>query len=175
MSNFEAGLDGKQLRACYLIALGWRDKEVADDVGVSFKTVNRWRNTNEEFQATVEKVKNKLVSDLYSSAINIATKSFLYLNSILDSEEADDRLKVRVALGCKVDIAYMLKLQAVGKDDDKVERYRQVVEDVFTVKEGVVIREFLDRLPENLKTEAEKYFADMVAKGIYAEKGGEEY
>ena len=72
MSNFEAGLDGKQLRACYLIALGWRDKEVAEDIGVSFKTVNRWKNSNAEFQETVEKVKNKLVSDLYSSAINLS-------------------------------------------------------------------------------------------------------
>ena len=48
-------LSSKQAAAIELILSGMKDGEVAERVGVNRKTINRWRNYNEDFRAALIK------------------------------------------------------------------------------------------------------------------------
>ena len=49
-NNDYGGLSQKQIKALHLIVLGLTDEAVAEDVGVTRQTVNKWKNHDLEFK-----------------------------------------------------------------------------------------------------------------------------
>ena len=49
-NNDYGGLSQKQIQALHLIVLGLTDEAVAEDVGVTRQTVNKWKNHDLEFK-----------------------------------------------------------------------------------------------------------------------------
>ena len=93
-------LNSKQIKAIPLLVTGMSDNEVAEQVGVSRQTVNKWKNQDDDFIYELNKQRSEIwnqFGDLYRSLIPKAIKT---LEECLDSEDPKMRLgAARMILG----------------------------------------------------------------------------
>jgi maltodextrin utilization protein YvdJ len=105
-----SGLTPKQLEAVSGISKGLTPSQIATVIGVSARTVERWQKLP-EFIATLAQIQSEVshrvrvevvedVASISSRLENLASKSFNYLEEIVDDEEArtSDRLQAAKVL-----------------------------------------------------------------------------
>ena len=87
-------LNSKQIKAIHLLATGMSDNEVAEQVGVSRQTVNKWKNQDDKFIYELGKQRANIWeqhSDYYRSLVPKAIK---VLEEGLESEDTKVRIDV---------------------------------------------------------------------------------
>jgi hypothetical protein len=102
-----SGLTPKQLEAVAGISKGLTPSQIATVIGVSARTVERWQKLP-EFVATLAQIQSEVshrvrvevvedVSSISSRLENLASKSFNYLEAIVEDEDARTSDRVQAA------------------------------------------------------------------------------
>lgn len=86
-------LNAKHYRAIELILEGKENKFIANDIGISIRTLILWKN-NPEFRAEFEKLQDEMFHRIYRRIIS--TESKLYEESMKILEGNNDNLKVKI-------------------------------------------------------------------------------
>jgi hypothetical protein len=95
-SNDYGGLSQKQIQALPLIAPGLTDEAVAESVGVTRQTVNKWKNHDLEFKDFLDYERVQLWQSYQDRSRALFPKALKILEDSLESE--NERIRVTVAL-----------------------------------------------------------------------------
>lgn len=86
-------LSAEQLQAIPLIIQGKTDAEVAEAIGKTRETVNRWRNHNEEFNEALDDARSSYFESQVAAVSARAQKAIAVLDGLLESEDEKIRLQ----------------------------------------------------------------------------------
>ena len=86
-------LSEEQIQALPLIIQGKTDAEVAEAIGKSRETVNRWRNHNDDFMERLEDARSSYLETQIAAVSARAQKPVAVLDELLDSEDEKIRLQ----------------------------------------------------------------------------------
>ncbi len=89
-------LKEQQMLAIPHIVAGKTDAEVAEIVGVSRETINRWRNHDSEFQTELRQSRQAQLDAHLMTVSNVNKKAVNVLEELLDSE--DEQVRLRAAM-----------------------------------------------------------------------------
>ena len=93
METEDVGLTDKQLMAVDLVLYGMSDKEVAERIGKSRQTVNRWRLHDMEFCALLTKRRKEIREHHRDNLNNLVSKALGVVNEAMDVEDIGTRLQ----------------------------------------------------------------------------------
>ena len=86
-------MDAKKIRMVNLYMQGKTDIEIAGEIGVTRETVNRWRQSDPEVIAEINKQVQAIRDNMRSRLVELANRSFDLLSKEIDNGN------VQVALG----------------------------------------------------------------------------
>ena len=89
-------LKDQQLLAIPLILAGKTDAEVAEAVGVSRETVNRWKNHDHDFQRELRESREAHLDSHMMALTRVNKKAVDVLENLLDSD--DEQIRLRAAM-----------------------------------------------------------------------------
>jgi len=114
----EKKLTGKQLQAALLLAKGSTIVDAAKELGISEKTLDRWK-TLPEFKAALRQAEDDLYSDVLSRLKREASNAVDCLVRNLDSDEAAPYVQVAAAsklLDASLQAAKVAELEKLLED-----------------------------------------------------------
>ena len=89
-------LKDQQMLAIPHILAGKSDAQVAEAVGVSRETVNRWRNHDEDFQDELSQSRRAQINARVIALSSVNTKAIEVMEELLDSD--DEQIRMRAAM-----------------------------------------------------------------------------
>ena len=117
------GLTEDQIQAIPLIVEGKTDAEVAEAIGKTRETVNRWRNHDEDCKRELKAARNSYLEAQISAVSARAQKAIAVLDELLDSE--DERIRLQAA-------SLLLKSAPSLKEEDrKIKKARLKLSDNY--------------------------------------------
>ncbi len=113
----------KQAAALVFSNVSYAEAEVAEAIGKTRETVNRWRNHDEDFKRELKAARNSYLEAQISAVSARAQKAIAVLDELLDSE--DERIRLQAA-------SLLLKSAPSLKEEDrKIKKARLKLSDKF--------------------------------------------
>lgn len=137
-------------------AEGENDQEVADEYGISRRTIINWRNKRDKIEAEIQRkdVNNKLVA-LDGELGAVAEYEKQYLDKLADLGELEERKKVFVGGLEKVMWDHLNALDRQATEDIKVDARVRMLKDLNEIREKLsgepsVIMEYRNKFQMNV-------------------------
>ena len=130
METEDVGLTDKQLMAVDLVLYGMSDKEVAERIGKSRQTVNRWRLHDMEFCALLIKRRKEIRERHRDNLSNLVSKALGVVSEALDVENINIRLQAAQTVLRMSGLRILIQNEPVPTKDE-------------------ILREFIDKMIAN--------------------------